>query len=367
MRTIERFRGLDDWEVLCSFLPDGWKEAAKDCGAMRRARGIQDPAILLRVLLVHLADGCSLQETAARVGQAGWCKLSSVAVFKRLQTCEEWLRWIAEHLWPSRVCPKMNGGYVVRAVDATTVQEPGDTGSLWRVHYGINLSNLQCDHFELTDVQGGETFRRIPVKRKDLILGDRAYGTPPGVAHVIKRGGQVLTRINLRMLPLHTADRRKFSILARLRSLRVGQVGCWSAWVCDGEGGWIRGRLIGIKRSQQATRHVQGRMRRRANRRQRPLSEEALAAAGFVFVWTSVPAAHLTAKQVLDLYRFRWQIELAFKRMKSIMGLGQLPKQADASARAWLHGKLMIALLLERLLDEAESVSPWGYDLVDAP
>jgi hypothetical protein len=66
---------------------------------------------------------------------------------------------------------------------------------------------------------------------------------------------------------------------------------------------------------------------------------------------------------VLNWYRCRWQIELCFKRMKSILGLGALPKKRPDSCRAWLHGKLLVALLLERLLDEAEHFSPWGYEL----
>ena len=59
----------------------------------------------------------------------------------------------------------------------------------------------------------------------------------------------------------------------------------------------------------------------------------------------------------------RWQIELAFKRMKSIMGLGHLPKKDPASARAWLHGKIFASLLVERMVQAAETLSPWGYRL----
>ena len=73
---------------------------------MRRARrvrsggsGNRDAEILFRVLMVHLADGCSLKETALRVRQAGWCSVSSVALFKRLRSAEQWLRWLAEKLW----------------------------------------------------------------------------------------------------------------------------------------------------------------------------------------------------------------------------------------------------------------------------
>ena len=71
----------------------------------------------------------------------------------------------------------------------------------------------------------------------------------------------------------------------------------------------------------------------------------------------------LDATTVLSWYRCRWQIELCFKRMKSLLGLGELPKKREDSCRAWLHGKLLVALLLERLLDAVEHFSPWGYEL----
>ena len=73
--------------------------------------------------------------------------------------------------------------------------------------------------------------------------------------------------------------------------------------------------------------------------------------------------AFFPAPAVLELYRLRWQIELAFKRMKSIMGLGHLPKKDPASARAWLHGKIFASLLVERMVQAAETFSPWGYRL----
>lgn len=366
MKAITQLQGLDDWEVVSRFLPAGWERAAREQGALRRARGIADAPMLLRVLLVHLADGCSLQETAVRVRQAGWCTISSVALFKRLQAAEQWLRWMAERLWRQRSQPVSSGSYRVRAVDATTVVEPGSTGTDWRVHYVIDLANLQCDHFELTDVRGGETFKRIPVARGDLMLGDRAYGTPSGVAHVVGQGADVLVRIALHMMPLYAKSGKKVSLLRCVGGLRAGAVREGAAWVQVGDRR-IAGRWIAVKRSRQAAELARMRLRRKAKRKQRTLSRQALAAAGYVFVWTTVPAEVLSAVEVLTLYRVRWQIELAFKRMKSIMGLGHLPKWAETSARAWIHGKLLIALLIERLLDEAQAISPWGYRLVAAP
>jgi hypothetical protein len=270
---------------------------------------------------------------------------------------------MAERLWRGRSEPVSAGSYRVRAVDATTVQEPGNTGTDWRVHYVIDLANLQCDHFELTDVHGGETFKRIPVAPGDLMLGDRAYGTPSGVAHVASQGADVLVRIALHMMPLYDESGEKIAMLRHVRGLEVGKSREGTAWV-KVDKRCLAGRWIAVKRSRQASELVRERMRRTAQRKQRTLSRQALAAADYVFVWTTAAPETLSSDAALELYRARWQIELAFKRMKSIMGLGHLPKWAEPSARAWIHGKLLIALLVERLLDEAEAFSPWGYRLL---
>lgn len=356
----------DEWKLLARYFPQGWEGAAYSLGALRRARGIRDPSTLLRCLLVHLAEGCSLVETAARVQAAGWADVSPVALFKRLRTSEDWLRWLAEQLWrQSRPTPAVRGRRV-RAVDATTVDEPGRTGSVWRVHYVVNLSNLQCDYYQLGPTSVGERFQRVPVKAGDLLLGDRAYGTPPGVDYVCGAGGDVLVRINLKMLPLFQASGRRLSILSRLRTLPVGKARAWPAWV-QGPRGSIPGRLVAIKRSAAAARKARRQLERRASRRQRRVSAASAEAAQYVFVWTSLPEDEFSAESIMELYRLRWQIELTFKRLKSLLGFGQLPKYSDASARAWLHGKLFVALLTERLIEEASLFSPWGYDLESTP
>jgi len=48
--------------------------------------------------------------------------------------------------------------------------------------------------------------------------------------------------------------------------------------------------------------------------------------------------------------RSRLQIELVFKRFKSIAQLGHLPKHSDDRSKVWLYGKLFTALLTNKLL-----------------
>ena len=69
------------------------------------------------------------------------------------------------------------------------------------------------------------------------------------------------------------------------------------------------------------------------------------------------------APEVLEYYRFRWQIELVFKRLKSLLAIGHLPKHDARSSRAWWHGKLLVALLTQKLVRLGSSFSPWGYEL----
>jgi transposase len=82
-----------------------------------------------------------------------------------------------------------------------------------------------------------------------------------------------------------------------------------------------------------------------------------------VVVLTTLSETTVSAGQVLELYRHRWQIELAFKRLKSLLQLGHLKKTDQEGAKAWLQGKLFVATLIETLVAVGERFSPWGYFL----
>lgn len=352
----------EEWSVLRRFLPPGWEEQARHSGALQRSRGVDGAEALLRILLIHLAAGCSLAETAARAQQAGLGQLSSVAIFKRLRAAEEWLRWLAEEERKLLTDSVPATERRLRAVDATVVTEPGSTGTDWRLHYAINLTTLQCDHFELTDVHGGETWRRIPVQPGDVMVADRVYANPVGIHHVVNGGGEVVVRLNWSSLPLYTEQGEKRPVLKGVGRLKVGEVWDTPAWVRPKDGPPIPGRLLLVRRSAAATRAARKKLERKASKQQRQVSAESWRAAQYFVIWTTLKAT-TPAKEILEFYRCRWQIELAFKRMKSILGLGHLPKTDPASARAWLHGKLLTGLLVERIIEAANAFSPWGYPL----
>lgn len=353
----------EEWAIVRQLLPEGWEAKARELGAVKRLRGVADVETLLRILLLHLADGCSLRETALRARQGHWAEISAVGILKRLRAAGTWLAWMAAGL--RRGAGQSTGNRLCLAVDATTVMEPGPTGSLWRVHWSVNLATLECEFFEVTDVHGGEKFARFPVSTGQLVMGDRGYSTPPGIDCVRQRGGHVLVRANPMSLPLYRGkEGRLINVLATVRRMKVGEIKAWPAWVKGPGERWHRGRLVAVKRSLASTKRELRHRKDKTSSRDRKLGPRGRALARYVLIWTSVPAAELSARRVLVYYRMRWQLELVFKRAKSIMGLGQLPKYSDASSRAWLNGKLLVAMLVEKLWRNAEHFSPWGYRLL---
>lgn len=72
-----------------------------------------------------------------------------------------------------------------------------------------------------------------------------------------------------------------------------------------------------------------------------------------MFVATSLPTL-ISAEKVLEFYRLRWQVELIFKRYKSLLGLGNIPTKTKESSEVWLNGKMFLALLIEKYLGDID-------------
>ena len=360
------FTTNDDWDVLLSFLPASWQELAKETGALLRSRKFT-PNSLLRILLIHLADGCSLRETSTRGEYGCIAKVSDVALLKRLNASGEWFRrmsielrnkWVAKQFdTPESVlCP----GYRVRLIDGSTISEPGATGSTWRIHYSVQLSTLQCDEVHVTDTSVGESFEKFKISPGDLLIGDRGFGNRKNVRYVTEQGGFVLVRINAISLPLQLPEGGKFNLLTHLRTLHGSKIGDWDVTAICTDGKTIHGRVCAIRKSKEAARIAQEKTARESKKKGHKIKPETLESAEYIFVFTTLPRT-CAAAVVLETYRARWQIELAFKRLKSLLGLGHLRKMDPEGSKAWLHGKLFVAMLIESMIACGETFSPWGY------
>ena len=353
-----------EWGVITGLLPPDWRELARETGALRRARQVRDPGTLLFLILLHVASGLSLRQAAARAQVMGMVKLSDVALMKRLRGSEHWLHALAARMYLSSPFHDSTSTGLparrIRVVDATNVTEPGSTGTDWRIHYVLQLPSLECDFFEVTDVSGGESYTRLPVHAGDVILGDRGYAHREGVAAVVRSGGDVVVRLNASNFPL-LHDGRAFDLLAAARTLKEHEPGEWQV---EFEASKERhsARVCAIRKSDEAAERARKQVMKAAAKKGRQVQPATLEMAEYIVVLTTLGEETTTA-QVLELYRSRWQVELAFKRVKTLFGAGHVPKADPESARAWIYGKLLAVLLIERLLQEARVFSPWGFRL----
>jgi hypothetical protein len=366
MATTSLQAADEDWRIILRLLPDDWERQAALSGAMERARGFRSAGELLRTLLLHVGKGYSLRETSVRARAAGLAEASDVALLNRLRKAESWWQWLCTSLatesgWAVRADPR---GWRVRAVDGSVIHEPGRGGGLWRLHFSLQIPSLICDFIELTPARGkgtGEALGRFPVEAGDLVLADRGYSKPSGIEALSRRGAALIVRLNTASLPLHNADGSRFELLGHLRSMTDPvAVADWDVAVACG-GRRVAGRLCVIRKSEQAAARERRRILRKTQQGGPQRRPETLEYAAWVMVFTTLARDEFSAAEVLEWYRQRWQIELVFKRLKSLARVGNLPKHDPRSARSWLYGKLLVALLCQKLRRFASAISPWGY------
>ena len=117
-------------------------------------------------------------------------------------------------------------------------------------------------------------------------------------------------------------------------------------------------RLIILRKTAEATEATRLALHRRAPRKQKVLDPRSLVAAEFLILATSLPAERYPADEVLAAYRLRWQIELAFKRLKSLIHIDNLPTRTPAAGRSWLYAHLILALLCDDISQDFLESSP---------
>lgn len=354
-----------EWTILQRFLPRGWQQAAVEHKAFRRARGLASPAALLRLLLFHAVSDGSLRSTAEAAAEQGFGQLSDVALRKRLALAVDWLRWLNAQL-----CDEVRAAHPapelrLRALDGSTIQGPRSTGVEWRLHYTVDLQSLDCDWHHVSDAHTSEALELAPVQANDVLIADRNYLRPPGVRHVREAQGHVVVRLKWAHPKMFDARGRRVYALSRARRLRVDQCGDWAASLYDPKApdDLLAGRIVAIKLPAPLAKRQRQRATKSSKKKGKKADPRSLEAAQYVMLFTTLPAERFDAARVLTIYRWRWQVELAFKRLKQLLRLGHLPHSDGKAAQGWILSKLTVALLLEKAYRQALSVSPWGYEL----
>ena len=351
-----------DWDYALSFLPDDLQKSCREKLAMTRQRQILSASDLLRLCMAYGFCGMSLRQTAAWATTVGLAQISNVAVLKRVSKSADWLGClVADKLFEKGNAVSL-GDREIRIVDGSSLSGPGSKGTDWRVHLEIDPVRQNISHVEISGPGKGESFKNYSILPDALYLADRGYSSRSGILSVLRRGGHVLCRAQFGLLGLKSQAGRPIDVLPLLETVSRHELGDWPVWISDGHSR-RRLRLIAIRKTRQAEEKELKRLKAIASRKGKTVSVFSRKLAAYVCVVTDLDAEALDALESLELYRVRWQVELMFKRLKSLVHLGNLRAKSPSLARAIIFAKILGALLVEELSDRALSFFPWGFRL----
>lgn len=355
----------DDWASVVSRLGGAeWLEAgARAARAFRRPREIKSAVDLLRLVLAYCLGKSGLRVTAGWAAAIGFVDVSAPALLYRLRQCGDWFSDLVAAVLAA-AAPARAKGRLIRIIDGTAVAKAGHesrrNNRLWRIHAAFDLPHERFGDFVLTDERGGEQLDRVPVVKGEIRIADRAYLQPDRIDHVLAQGGDVVLRAGWKAARWQDAGGKPIDLIAWLRTAAEEGLIDRPIWVGRKGGVALALRLVAIKKPPTAAAAARRKARRGAQREGCQLSRATLAAADWVILLTSLPADAFPTTDVLALYRLRWRIELAFKRLKSIVGLEGPPGFDERSARPYVLAYLLMILLLEPLVDQLEDSPRWA-------
>ncbi|SRR5579871_1266872 len=353
---------LEMWELVQAHLPPDFdpERRARERRAFLRKREVKDVATLFRLAMAYGACGMSLQETCAWAEALKLASLSGPSLLERLCKAAPWLGDIVAALLAQQatVPAKRWAGYRLRAIDATAICQPGADRTTWRLHVGFDLASGQVDHIALTDGRGGENLQRLSYRPREIVLGDRIYARAQNLRGVKNDGADFIVRTGWNSLRLKHADGGEFDLFATLRA-QNGQEGEVSVRVDENQDTLLELRLIAWRKTPEQAEVERKRLLKNAKKRGTKVDPRSLEAAEYVLLVTSLPADVFPTSDVLAIYRFRWQIELAFKRMKSLAGLDKLAAKEPALAQAWIYARLIAFLIAEQIAGQVPDSPPF--------
>ena len=350
---------LDHWPSVVGHIASvmDLEASARQHKALQRKRGVRSADGLLHLALLYGPGGLSLRSTASYATEAGIADLCDVSLLDRLRNASDFLTDVLTQLLAHRRGEAPTDGRLqLGLVDGSTISLAGSTGSDWRLHARYEPARGGFTDLVVTEASTAEALSCVAVCPGDVLVQDRGYARLRNFAHAKSQGADFITRIGWRSVNLFHPGGERFDLITAL-SPNGPAVAEHSVRIGAGSNA-VAARLIIARKPPQATLRQHTKLRRKASRKGHKTDPRTLLAAGFMMLLTSLPATLASAEEVVRLYRLRWQIELAFKRLKSLGGFDDLQAFDPRLARSWLLAHLIAAVLIEASLGEALDSPP---------
>ena len=187
------------------------------------------------------------------------------------------------------------------------------------------------------------------LQKDDLLLVDQGYFKLQTLLAIEEKGAFFLTRFLVRTVVNDPLTKIPFDLEECLSAMDSNTC---EMDVLMGEGvkaPQVPCRLIALRVSEQIANERRRRLKKEAKKKGRTVSKHHLRMCDWTLLITNVPQRWLPLEMVRVLYTVRWQIELLFKQLKSIVRVHQSDTGKENRLRCELYGKLIGAVLIHRI------------------
>jgi hypothetical protein len=183
----------------------------------------------------------------------------------------------------------------------------------------------------------------------DLALFDQGYFKLETLSQIAQKGAFYLTRF---LVKTGLRDAKALTPIDLQNALyhHAGNT-CQFHVAMGGQNGLpeVRCRLICLRVSEQVANERRRRLLKEAKKKGRTPSSKHLALCDWTLLVTNASEKDLPAKMAWHLYSLRWQIELLFKQLKSVLAIHRSHTKNVSRLKCEIYGKLIFAVLIQRI------------------
>lgn len=242
---------------------------------------------------------------------------------------------------------------------------PGRKGGRHRLHASFDPTRGVFTDIDLTGTRTGESLLRVEIEPGAIAVGDRNFSKTHALRHLDNNASFYAVRTGIRSVRLmdqHGTERltgqHVLDALAQDQACELAVTMIEAKVSRKNPREPVKARLVILRASEAVTRREQARIKASRRVHKATPTQETQDLAGVVMILTNLPCDIWPIHRVAALYKLRWQIELAFKTLKSVFEMRDVPAKDPRLARTWILANLIAALMATHLSAAIEQAIP---------
>ncbi len=303
------------------------KKKLEEKKVIRRKRIIKDYETLVLAAMLYIIRQLSFQRLSETMAEEYQIVMSNTSWKKQLTKLAPslfaaMLEYVSNKSkeWSYCKTHKVLERFQAYILDTTKFSVEGGDGVAVQVHTQISVTDLSALYMSVTDCHTAESVSNFKIQEGRLYIADRAYGTTPQLLQLIKEKSNFIIRITPNHITLYRDNQCAKKVnWNKLLSNSSFSCSCFIKKKKE----IFKLRLVGAMIPEEKHPDIEKRVCRNATKGQYQVTQQSLDYAKWVLLATTVP--YVKSSDILSFYRLRWNIELFFKRAKTLLHFRKIP------------------------------------------